>query len=111
MPLIHGASRRTISANIRTEIKTRQPKQAQAIALSVAAKSAKFLAVDNHGIFVAGFTVDPTYSPIAGKRLADTVERRLKNGKATFVRLLDEERREVGRWKLSHGKVVATRKR
>ncbi len=110
MPLIHGASRRTISANIRTEIKTRPAKQAQAIALSVAARSAKFLAVDDSNRFVAGFTVDPTYSPIANKRLMSTVERRL-NGGAAFVRLLDEERREVGRWKLSHGKVVATRKR
>jgi hypothetical protein len=110
VPLIRGASRRTISANIRTEIRTRPAKQAQAIALSVAAKSAKFLAVDDNDRFVAGFTVDPTYSPIANKRLMATVERRLKGG-VPFVRLLNEERREVGRWKLSHDKVVAARKR
>ena len=110
MPLIHGSSRRAISANIRTESKTRPSKQAQAIALSIATRNAKFLAVDDEGRFVAGFTVDPTYSPIANKRLAATTERRLKSGATVFVRLLNEERREVGRWKLSHGKVVTTRK-
>ncbi len=42
MPLAKGSSRKTISSNIRTEIKAgRPPKQAAAIAYSVAGKSRK----------------------------------------------------------------------
>jgi len=42
MPLAKGSSRKTVSQNIRTEIKAgRPPKQAIAIALNVAGKSKK----------------------------------------------------------------------
>lgn len=111
MSLIQGASRASISENIRRESKRRPAKQAQAIAISTAVRAAKFLALDDNGLFVQGFTVDPTYSPIAQRRLHDSMLRRLKSGKAQEVRLLDQERREIGRWKLAHGKIVAAKGR
>lgn len=111
MPLIHGASRRSVGENIATELRSgRKPSQAKAIALSEARRASKFLAVDENDLFVAGFTVDPLHSPVAYKRLNETVVRRLNRGGSKMVRLLDQERREVTRWRMSRGgKIVAGR--